>query len=89
MRIKPGSQAAIKLLAQEVVTATRKEPGCISYRFLQDAFDDCEVSFVEEWQDRDSITAHVLTPHYLTFREQNASLIVERIVTFYNSQVCD
>lgn len=35
-RIKEGYQSEILKLANVVAEATRQEPGCISYRFLQD-----------------------------------------------------
>lgn len=86
MQIKPGFQEDIKALAKVAIDATLKEKGCISYRFLQDSFDDCTFCFVEEWLDQESLRAHTLTEHFLKWREQNAHMVADRAIKIYEAQ---
>ena len=39
LRVKDGSADDFIKLATPIVTATRKEPGCVKYEFLQDVLD--------------------------------------------------
>lgn len=83
MKIKPGFQDDIKALAKVTVEATLKEQGCISYRFVQDCFDECVFCFVEEWQDEACLKAHTLTDHFLHWRKNNAQMIDDRMIKIY------
>ena len=48
---------------------TRKEPGCLHYRFYQD-IDDPHTFFVyERWIDGAALDAHMKTPHMDEFRK--------------------
>jgi len=89
LRIKSGFQEEIKKLAQVAVEATRKEQGCIAYRFLQDPYDICEFCFVEEWRDQDALKAHRLKAHFLKWREESAHMVAERKVGRYDAREID
>lgn len=89
LRVKPGFAGEIKMLVQEAVEATRQESGCLSYRFLQDAFDDCEFCFVEEWRDQEALKAHRAEAHFIKWREKSADMVAERIIKRYHAQEID
>jgi len=86
LRIKSGFQEEIKKLAQVAVEATRKEQGCIAYRFLQNPYDTCEFCFVEEWRDQDALKAHRLQAHFLKWREESAHIVEGRKVGRYDAR---
>lgn len=86
LRVKPGLESKIKELVQGVVEATRRETGCISYRLLQDFADAAEFSFVEEWQSKEALQAHMQTAHFLKWRDQSAPLVAERASKVYDAQ---
>jgi quinol monooxygenase YgiN len=86
LRIKPGVQQEIKALAKNVVDATQKEQGCVSYNLLQDPYDDCEFRIIEEWASLEDLHAHSRTPHLAKWHEDSASLIEEKTVNIYDSQ---
>lgn len=88
-RIKEGYQSEILQLASVVAEATRQEPGCISYRFLQDPFDQCEFFFVEEWQDAQSLQAHRATAHVVEWRAKSAHMVAERKIKRYSAEEVD
>ncbi len=89
LRVKPGCEAEIKLLAREAVAATRQESGCLSYRFFQDAYDACEFCFVEAWRDTEALKAHRNEAHFIKWREKSAPMVAERIIKRYDAQEID
>ena len=55
---------------------TRKEAGCLHYRFYQD-IDDPNTFFVyERWTDGAALDAHMKTPHMAEFRKVLPQAIV-------------
>ena len=52
LRVKDGSADDFIKLATPIVAATRKEPGCVKYEFLQDVLDKQIFYFYEEYADR-------------------------------------
>jgi quinol monooxygenase YgiN len=51
-------------LYEELVTATRKEDGCIKYELYQDATDSTVLTMIEEWEDKDALDKHMKTEHF-------------------------
>jgi quinol monooxygenase YgiN len=73
-----GMARALPVMAA-MVTASRAEPGCLSYAYAQDLFDPTLIHVVERWHDRAALTAHFATPHLALWRAQFADLgITER-----------
>lgn len=88
-RFKEGCGAQVLPLAKAVAEATHREPGCISYRFLQDPFDPCEFFFVEQWQDAQSLQAHRTRPHVLEWRDKIAPMVAERRIKRFSAEEVD
>ncbi len=62
---------------------TRKEPGCLHYRFYQDIEDPNMFFVYERWIDGAALDAHMQTPHMDEFRKMipvavAGQMIVER-----------
>jgi len=53
--------------AKEMMEATRKEPGCISYTFSADLEDPGCFMIFEEWESQEALEAHFASPHMATF----------------------
>jgi len=53
-----------KAWARELVTETRKEPGCIAYALNQDLKDPTVLTFIERWEDQAAIDAHFRSSHF-------------------------
>jgi len=49
--------------AKRMVEATVKEEGCISYGLFQDVKDQKILTFIEEWEDMESLEKHKTTEH--------------------------
>ena len=62
--IDPTKIEIILPLYQELVEATRKEAGCISYELCHDLKNPGHFVFIEAWQDYDALDAHVASEHF-------------------------
>ncbi|MGQ7792408.1 putative quinol monooxygenase [Faunimonas sp. B44] len=47
----------------DVIAATRREPGCITYSYAFDVEDRGLVRIFEEWESRTELEAHFRQPH--------------------------
>ena len=61
---KDGSLAEVKTLAQELVSATREEAGCIQYELLQANDDALHFVMQEAWASKEALKAHFETEHF-------------------------
>lgn len=75
---KEGSFAEVLALSREHVTRSRAEPGCISHAVHIDSENPSRLVFVEEWQDRESLSAHFQVPASRQFAKALGSLAAER-----------
>ena len=60
---KASSVEEVRTILIELVDATRKEPGCLSYEFLQNRSDPKDFVSVEEWESAAAEQAHLSTAH--------------------------
>lgn len=60
---KDKLEEAIKLYG-ELVDATRKEEGCISYELYQDKQDESILTFIEEWKSKQALDEHMRSEHF-------------------------
>lgn len=51
-------------LYKELVEKTKLEQGCISYDLYHDLKNKGHFVFIEEWQDRNALDAHVNSEHF-------------------------
>lgn len=71
-------------LAQALVTASRRDEGCISYRFYEDTEIANDFVFIEEWESDDALREHFATPHIAEFmRTVPAALVAPPDVSFH------
>ena len=57
--IKPNCISAFLEIAKEIIEATRNEPNCLEYRFLQDPFCPGVFFFHEVYKNKEIGRAHV------------------------------
>jgi quinol monooxygenase YgiN len=60
---KASSVEQVRTILIGLVEATRKEPGCLSYQFLQNRSDPNDFVSVEEWESAAAEQAHFSTVH--------------------------
>lgn len=65
--------------AQAMMTATRREAGCLTYVLTADLGDPGRFRIFEEWESQEALDAHFETPHMKAFQSAMAKLGVRRL----------
>lgn len=71
----------------ELVAATLKEPGCVSYELLQLRDAPCELMLVERWLSQDHLDAHTKTDHFIEAMHKLKTLETAAPALIYTSAV--
>jgi quinol monooxygenase YgiN len=79
-RMKSGHAAAIRNAAAVCRIETLKELGCLSYDLHQSLSDPDIFVFVERWETREALDAHMSTPHLMAWRAAASDWVIERKV---------
>lgn len=66
--IKKENQAAFMSIAQEQIDCTRKEEGCIEYTLTACRDDDTCLIYIERWESRAHLEAHLQSEHVVRLR---------------------
>jgi quinol monooxygenase YgiN len=75
---QPGKRdELLRRVREEMFQPTRREAGCIQYRFYQDVEDPNAFSFVEEWRDHGCLDEHFRSKHVGRFLEAVGDLVSE------------
>ena len=61
--VPAGAIDKMRDVMEATIIATRKEQGCIDYRYGIDVLDPNTIVVVEYWEDWASLQAHFTTPH--------------------------
>jgi quinol monooxygenase YgiN len=76
VRTDANKRAELVRIGQAVAAASRKEPGCISYRLYEDTERDNNFVFVEEWESGEALRQHFATAHIAEFMRAIPETIV-------------
>lgn len=52
-----------KACTSKLIDETKKEEGCLAYELYQDTNDETVFSFIEEWEDLESLECHMNSSH--------------------------
>lgn len=74
IRIAKGSRDKALGPINDMVNATRAEPGCLEYSFAFDVLDDHRVRIFEVFQDDAAVAAHRASAHMASWRGHMAEL---------------
>jgi len=86
IRLDPSNREAAIEAAVEMMDATAKEDGCVSYDFSADFRDPGLFHLFEEWESEDHLKAHFVVPHMEVFQKKMAVLgPVERKIFRYDA----
>jgi len=72
---KPGMRDRIVELSRKAVELTRKEKGNISYTLFKSTDDDVTMMYFEEWEELESLRAHLKTDHIREARESRKDML--------------
>ena len=76
---KEGAEEKIIPLAEALVEETLKEEGNIDYKFLK-SVKDGTFMFVEQWESKEILNAHLQTEHFLKFGENIEDLVAQDLI---------
>jgi quinol monooxygenase YgiN len=79
MEIAPGGAERFAEVTRELVDATRREPGCVEYRFAQSIEKAGRFEVFEEWADQAALDEHVRADHYRTWNRALKGIEVTRV----------
>ncbi len=84
IRIDADKLDAARPLIKALVEETRREDGCLSYRFGEDLVEPGLIVVSEAWRDEDAVRAHLGAAHFIAWRDAGAALGVhDRQLTVY------
>lgn len=72
---KKGQEASLEALLSAMLTPTRNEPGCISYRLFKDQTKLNLFIFQEVFSDQQAFDDHCQQPHFITLLQQLEGLL--------------
>ncbi len=85
--IIPSQVEAYIETTRELIELTRKEEGCIQYSLCQDTKTPTVISFIEQWESRAHLKAHMETEHFqrlvpllATFSEKEGELNIYEVL---------
>ena len=64
MNIAPEEEDAAVELAKELVAATLREEGCISYNFCKELDADDSFAMIETWESQEALDKHMQSEHF-------------------------
>lgn len=72
--LKAGQTEKAIQIAQEMITLTRKEEGCVRYELAQASQDDTQLVVLEAWESPKALEVHSASEHFLRLVPQLAAL---------------
>lgn len=67
LTVKPEAKAELIAAANDAITATRQEKGCIAYELYESTVDPHKLVFVEEWESPECLPVHSKSDHMRAF----------------------
>jgi quinol monooxygenase YgiN len=64
VKARPDKVNELRSILSSLVEPTCKEPGCLSYKLLQNNEDPTDFTLVEEWQSNAALESHFATQHF-------------------------
>jgi quinol monooxygenase YgiN len=76
-RAKPGKEKALREALLAVCAPTRAEKGCINYDLHESPDEPSVLVFLENWESKADLDAHLASPHIDAFRALAPELLAE------------
>ena len=88
-KAKPGMRDQIVTISRNAVECTRKEEGNISYTLYKSTDDEETLMYFEEWENIESLRAHLETQHILDARAARMDMLdgATEVKVFESSEV--
>jgi quinol monooxygenase YgiN len=69
LRVPHGEQERLRPAMEEVVKASRQEPGCLAYSYGFDLLEPDVIRVFEVYKDENALKAHGASEHFKRWRE--------------------
>lgn len=76
--IDPNKREETLAAARVAIAATQQEKGCIGYDLNESVTQPGKFVFVERWENRDALTAHMNAEHFKVWRKAGAEGVTSR-----------
>ena len=70
----------LKSICLGLIEPTRKEEGCIAYELYQDTSNPGKFTFIENWQSKEHLDAHLKTPHLVAAGAAFGKILTKELV---------
>ncbi len=70
----------LKSICLGLIELTRKEEGCIAYELYQDITNPGKFTFIENWQSKEHLDAHLKTPHLVAAGAAFGKILTKELV---------
>lgn len=74
VKLEAGAAVHAREAVAKMETATRAEPGCLTYAFSVDLSDDSTMRVIERWRSHEDLKAHLGSPHMAEFNQAIAAI---------------
>lgn len=78
IKVKPLSVSKMRILAHDLMTASRSEEGCLLYQITQSQADETLFFIYMVWQDEEAYRKHAAAPFVRAFDHEIAREILEK-----------
>ena len=86
VRIPPERVTEARTAMEQMIRASRAEPGCVEYAYAVDVLDPGLIRVSERWESRDALAAHFKAAHMATWRAFFPELgITDRSLRLYEA----
>ncbi|GAC1702092.1 MAG: hypothetical protein NVS9B4_06650 [Candidatus Acidiferrum sp.] len=83
LRAREGQETLLEAELRALVGPSRKESGCLVYDVHRGIETPGAFVFHEVWVDREALTAHTKTPHFLRWHARKDPLLASQESTFW------
>ncbi|MDV0445671.1 putative monooxygenase YcnE [Methanimicrococcus sp. At1] len=75
IKIKPGTEEEFLEKVQPLLTASRRDEGCISYALFKNTEEENSFMMIEQWESPEMLDKHTKEPHFIKFGEDAGPLM--------------
>jgi quinol monooxygenase YgiN len=80
LKVKPRSVSKMRVIAHDLIAASRGEDGCVLYLFTESVDDETKFFIYMVWSDEESYKKHAESPYVRAFSNEIAREILEKRV---------
>lgn len=85
---KSGEKDNIIAKAQDLITSSRLDPGCISYNLYANTGDDDLLLMLEQWENLEVLHSHMQTEHFKAFGVATKDMLAKEMdISVYSAKI--